>query len=1012
MDFDKIEEFLLKIFGDGFTKGEITLENQDSGSSITSRDIDLLLDFVHLSGDNTILLHLKTSLDEVAGTTDCTDLNASFALIKGTQEVLVSLYEEAIIDKNNDDVIPLLGVAGWSLMKEVTTTPKLDISRSVSLSVAVAHTSDVWKRVDLSIEELIEELTNHQEGIKEGSCLLQGRMFEADKATRKAAAMMENHILCLDLDNGTTFQEIDQKMGKLGLAYIRYTTHSHNGTTTDISKKQFAKMFGESAAVTLTSLREWLQIEKGYKQEICSSASSYKFIQKVDGDFYQVTHDPISKNRVILFLKEPFILRGEKAIAYSTEKWKERYLGFAEASGLAYDRACTDAARLFYFPRHPKGRKDFEAKFFDGDALDLFKFSAIRPSSLRQKMKKSKAVDTSSPLAAALSFTGETVDATLGKLITFNKTHSFELVDALKDYSPELIIDDKAKNGKGVHIVCPNEDMHSKAGGSGTYAVNASASDSGEFELFCTHAHCFEIGKLGLLKLIFDTETLPLEVLEDEAYAQSLLVDEEKVVDVVAPAPTEKEEKAAKKEKKDRDKKALSEKSTGILEDVNTEFASVIEGKVTNYIQFFPKNLFERGYIIINKDAASLEIDRKYKLTSGDESAKVSQMWLNYSGRRHYSEIVFDPKNENPDTKFNTFTGFTHVQSKKGTWSKLKDHLLNTMCKGDECHFNILITWIAHMLQKPWEKPGFALVMSGGKGTGKTFFANVLMDLTSPYSMVHSKSTAISNNFNAHFDRNILSFLDEGFFAAENDFDSSLKTLISEGEISIESKGENIVGSKNYTRVVLASNSRFVVKASSSVERRYFCFSFPDVADRGAQRKKFVELAKEVYTDGGLQALKYDLENWVPPFEEGWEILREAPVTAALREQQASASDLKDRFFIDLITYGFTDCSDSHDTVIMNEDKSNKLVYHVLKGHLKKAIGSKSAQYMSEHDFRELLTKFLDATYERDSLNSYILTPPLKELRNRFNETNQFKINNETIPTSVALGRPTLVKSS
>lgn len=1016
MTFTDTEDFLLKIFGDDFTKGEITLENQDSGSKITSRDLDLLLDFVFLNEGSTIILHLKTSLNEVVGTTDCTDLDASMALVKGTQEVLVAFYEEAIIDENNDDVIPLFGVAGWSLEKQATTTTKLDLSRPVSISVATMHTSDVWKKADLTIGELIEELTTHNEGQKEGSCLLQGHMFEADKATRKAAAMLENHILCLDLDNGTTFQEIDQKMAKLGLAYVRYTTHSHNGTTTDISKKQFAKLFGETTAVTLTALREWLQVEKGYKQEICSSATSYKFIQKIDGDFYQVTHDPISKNRVILFLKEPFALRGEKAIAYATDKWKERYLGFAEASGLAYDRACTDAARLFYFPRHAKGRTDFEAKFFDGDFLDLYKFSAVKPATLRSKLRKNKHsnVDTSSPLAAALSFTGESVDATMGKLITFNKTHSFEIVDALKDYAPELIIDDKAKNGKGVHITCPNEDMHSKSGGSGTYAVNASASDSGEFELFCTHAHCFELGKLGLLKLVFENETLPLEVLEDENYSQSLLIEDTPPTKSEVPETVDevKADKASKKEKKERDKQVVSDKSIGVLEDVNQEFASVYEGKTQNYIRFFPKTEFASGYKIINREAAQFAIDGKYKIKSGDESVKVSQMWLNWGGQRHYNEIVFDPKNENNDTKFNIFTGFTNVHSKKGSWDKLKDHLLNTMCVGDEEHFNVLITWVAHMIQRPWEKPGFALVMSGGKGTGKTFFSEILMKLTEPYSMIHANSSAISGNFNAHFAENIFTFLDEGFFAADNNFDSTLKALITGTNISIEKKGVDKVESKNYTRVALASNSDYVVKASSSVERRYFCFSLPDVIDREAQALKFKELYKEIYKDGGLEAFKYDLENWVPPFEEGWEILREAPVTAALREQQVSASNLKERFFIDLITYGFTDASDTHDTIHMNEDKPNKIVYNVLKGHFKKAIGSKAAQYMSEHELRKILTKFFDATYERDASNTYILTSSLKELRDKFNANNQFQIHNEVIPSSVTLGRPVLVKSS
>lgn len=1012
MNFSEIEDFLLKVFGDGFTEGDITLENQDSGAAITSRDIDLLLDFVHINDGRTILVYLKTSLGEVVGRIVNGDQETTFQLVNENEVLGIELYDKVQINHSNDATIPLPGASRWSLKKLTNTANKLHLSRPVSISVAAAHTSDVWKKVDLTIEELIGELLDHKEGNKEGTCLLQGHMFEAAKATRKAAAMLENHILCLDLDNGTTFKEIDDKMGKLGLAYVRYTTHSHNGTTTDVSKKQFAKFFGEETEVTLQKLREWLQAEKGFKSEISSSASSFKFIQKMDGDFYQVTHDPISKNRVILFLDKPFALRGEEAVAYATEKWKERYLGFAEASGLAYDRACTDAARLFYFPRHPKGRTDFEAKFFDGDALDLFKFSTVKPATLRSKLRKAKHspinVDTSSPITAALSFTGSPSESSMGKLIQFNKTHSFEIVDALRDYAPEMVLDDKAKGGKGSHITCPNEDMHSKSGGSGTYAVNASSSESGEFELFCTHAHCFELGKIGLLKLIFDNETLPLEILEDENYSQSLILDEKEIE--ANEKISGKDGKTLKKEKKEREKKEAIEKAGSVIDDVNVDFASVIEGKVQNYIQFLPKSIIEKGYIIINKDAATSEIDRKYKVKSGDTSVRVSQMWLDSSFRRHYSGIVFDPKCENDNKLFNTFTGFSKIPSKKGTWEKLKAHILDTMCLGNERHFNILVTWIAHMIQKPWEKPGFALVMSGGKGTGKTFFAEVLMELVSPYSMLHSKSSAISGNFNSHFDRNILTFLDEGFFAADSDFDSTLKVLITGMKMSVERKGVDIAESKNFSRVILASNSEYVVKASSSVERRYFCFSFPDVVDREAQSLKFKDLYEEVYKNGGLEAFKYDLENWIPPFEESWNILIEAPVTAALREQQVAASNLKERFFIDLLTYGQIDTSDAHETIYLNEDRPNKIIYNVFKNHLKKYIGNKAAQYLPEYEIRKLLTKYLDASYERDSVNTYILTPPLKSLRDKFNANNQFEIANEIIPTSVTLGRPTLVK--
>jgi hypothetical protein len=1010
MDFNGIEDFLFKVFGDGFTEGGITLENQESGALITSRDMDLLLDFVHLNEGSTILVYLKTSLDEVVGHIVTSGVEATFQLISEDKVLGVELYDEALIDPSNDAVIPLPGASTWSLKKLATTLPKLDLSRPISISVAAAHTSDVWKKVDLTIEELIGELTDHKEGIKEGTCLLQGHMFEAAKATRKAAAMLENHILCLDLDNGTTFKEIDDKMGKLGLAYVRYTTHSHNGTTTDISKKQFAKFFGEEEEVTLQKLREWLQVEKGFKSEICASASSFKFIQKIDGDFYQVTHDPISKNRIIVFLDKPFALRGEGAIAYATDKWKERYLGFAEASGLAYDRACTDAARLFYFPRHPKGRTDFEAKFFDGDSLDLFKFSAVRPATLRSKIRKTKHssvnVDTSSPLAAALSFTGSSGESSMGKLIHFNKTHSFEIVDALKDYAPEMVIDDKAKGGKGSHITCPNEDMHSKSGGSGTYAVNASASESGEFELFCTHAHCYELGKIGLLNLIFENETLPFEILEDENYSQSLVLDDD---NVDSDRETTEDEKLLKKDKKEKEKLEIDKKIPGVLDDMNKKYALVQVGEEKKIIEFVDPYVEKCGYRYMSLHAFKKDADCYFPIKSGDTSQSSSDLWMLSRDKRNYEKVVFDPSNSHNSKLFNTFIGFKSVNSKKGDWSKLKNHLFETMCKSDEHVYNVLITWIAHIIQRPWEKPGFAIVMSGGKGTGKTFFAELIMKLAAPYSAAHNNENAIAGNFNYHLSHNMVTFLDEGFYSGSNQFDSSIKAYITSPQLSIEKKGQEMVFEENFTRFIIASNSESVIKASPTLERRYFCFNFEEQLDIPKIIETFNDLHKEV-NSGGIEAFKHDLENWVPPFEEGWGILMRPPSSEALRQQQEVSSDLKDQFFIDALKYGMMDASDTHDQIDFNVDIPNKFIYSHVKSHFKRAVGSKRAAFISEGSFRKLLTKYLDARFEQDSVNMYILTSSLKDLIERFNKTHQLQIKNESTPKSVTLGRPTLVK--
>lgn len=1028
MNFEHVEDFLSNLFGNNVSQGSIILESQDTQVSLKSRDFDEIGDFLALHGEGaTILVRTVTAAGELVAVTSPNTLEPPTGyLVKGVSRVPVWALDVAHKLDSSHDMddywLPLAGVDGWSFevttgvgysFEELHTTPSVELDLSVPLIVAVAkaHTSNHWANLELTRGELIEELLNHASGPKEGSCLLQGRIYEEKDTTRKASMMLENHIICLDLDNGLSHNDIDSALSKMGYAYLRYTTHSHNATTTDISKKQYAKFLGDTTEVTKHGLKEFLQFAKCYTAQVSATVSGYDYIAKADNDYYRVHHAPVSKNRIIFFLKKPFALRGENVPPNMVEKWKEKYLGFAESLGISYDRACTDAARLFYFPRHPEGRTDFEAKFFDGKAVDIYSVPNIKPSALRTKERASNkaiGVDVSTPMGSLSAFAGGSEANELASLYRWSAHRAFDIVTAIRDYNPDMILDMKARGGSGAHILCPNEDMHSKTGGTGAYAVDASASDGGKFQLHCTHAHCIDLGKFGLLKLMLDRgDYFDASALTDEAYAPEVWIEGEdktpKPKDEPAPSTSEpsppveekkltKEEKKAEKEKqKERDREDNKSVIPVIFEQMNAEYASVIVNKHLYFIKTVKESVHEAGYILMTRDAFNLDAGCRYKMKLEGEMKSAVNEWIAWEGHRQYKEMRFDPTLSVDASVFNTFRGFKAVKGRKGDWSKFQKHLKIALCKGNEGHYNILMTWIAHMIQRPWEKPGFAVIISGGKGVGKSLIADMLSRVVAPYSHTIVQGEQITGKFNSHFDTNIFTVAEEAFFAGDTTADSAIKHLITNVDTISEGKGENVRVKKNYSRMMFLSNEGWVVKADSGHERRYFCFDIPHTFLQTIDENYFKDIFDEMLLNGGLQAFMYELMNWVPPFEESWEILRQAPVTDELRRQQFNSMAPWDRFFFEFLSDGYLPSDGNLESVLLHDDRKSRVDYSTVFGHFGKIVGkTKSGKFKTRGDFDDMCSKYLKTHKIIDNMGTLTLeVAPLEELRSFYNRTHQ-----------------------
>src|SRR3954468_13556456 len=204
---------------------------------------------------------------------------------------------------------------------------------------------------------------------------------------------------------------------------------------------------------------------------------------------------------------------------------------------------------------------------------------------------------------------------------------------------------------------------------------------------------------------------------------------------------------------------------------------------------------------------------------------------------------------------------------------------------------------LARMVQQPNRQGEVALVLRGKKGTGKGTLGKWLMKIFGQHGMQIANAKHLVGNFNAHLRDAVFVFADEAFFAGDKQHEGVLKALVTEPSITIEAKYQNAVMMANMTHILMASNSDWVVPATT--DERRFCVM--DVADSHiGDRDYFNKLNAQMET-GGLAAMLHDLLNHdLSGFE-----VRQVPQTEALDAQKRLSLDSLHCWWLSVLKRGF-----------------------------------------------------------------------------------------------------------
>lgn len=333
-----------------------------------------------------------------------------------------------------------------------------------------------------------------------------------------------------------------------------------------------------------------------------------------------------------------------------------------------------------------------------------------------------------------------------------------------------------------------------------------------------------------------------------------------------------------------------------VIREMNKAYAVISVGSKTKILKETTTDGPNGSEIsfLSKQDFALLETN-KPSVQVGESFIKRSSYWLNHSDRREYAGLMFNPKETAPNY-YNLYKGFG-VEAIDGDSVLFLSFIQAVICKNDTTNFQYLIAWMAHLVQKPEEKVGVAVIIRGLKGTGKGKFLQQFGSLFGNHFMEVANGEHLVGKFNAHLAQLLLLGADEAYWNGDKKAEGVLKNLVTEPKVIIERKGIDSVSMDSFLRIVLTTNNDYAVPASGD-ERRWFVL---DIADTYKGNYAYFKAIDDHMDSGGREALLYYLLHYQIPDDIE---LRQAPTTTGLNEQKVHSLSAMGRWWMDCLLEG------------------------------------------------------------------------------------------------------------
>ena len=247
-------------------------------------------------------------------------------------------------------------------------------------------------------------------------------------------------------------------------------------------------------------------------------------------------------------------------------------------------------------------------------------------------------------------------------------------------------------------------------------------------------------------------------------------------------------------------------------------------------------------------------------------------MYGHDKGPKVYKRIDFDPRPHPEECIYNLWSGFTVEPVFDEDVSDFLAFIRVNICGNDLKATKYLMSFMAHMIQRPYELPMVSVVLRGSAtGTGKSGLWWLLSLLLGRHAFLATHWNQVAGQFSSQLASRIMITIDDATWGGFKKDTGYLKNLITGKTITVEGKGTPVINVKNYARVVIACNDNWAVPKDQD-DRRFFVIDV--VKEHGWLNKEgqldeagyqaFFETYKKPENLAKLLGflLKYDLGDW------------------------------------------------------------------------------------------------------------------------------------------------------
>ncbi len=261
-----------------------------------------------------------------------------------------------------------------------------------------------------------------------------------------------------------------------------------------------------------------------------------------------------------------------------------------------------------------------------------------------------------------------------------------------------------------------------------------------------------------------------------------------------------------------------------------------------------------------------------------------------------YDATAFTPEST-PASTLNFWVGPV-ADAKPGRWVILRDFLHDVICAGEASTFEYLIRFMAHMIQKPEEKPGVMITLLGGQGVGKGMYFRLLGAIWPRTTLLVSEVEQITGRFNACLERNFNVCMDEALFAGDRKSMDRLKSIVTEPFIQIEQKYQPGRSIESVHRLFAASNHSHFGNIESD-DRRFVVLQVSE--SKQQDTSYFSAISAAINDRATIGSLVYYLQRKdLAAFD-----IRKKPNTAEHLSQRLKSLQGFDRFWFEVLMTGY-----------------------------------------------------------------------------------------------------------